>query len=477
MKKTLFFSFGLCFLCANHSFNLLAQEYKSFDLNKYYTPDIVRNGLSLSGSSNGKLDNQTDESQQGEFNANLNVQLYSYLSTRKLVRSISTTMNLSGNTDSEKTLSTGLNSKSSNFNSRFGFNTNYKLYNPQNKFISLGGALSSWYDSGSSNRTDTLEHSDTGNRKYIGANADLYVGAGIGRIENVTEARQALFLIDVFSKNNILSRDLTYNEIWNLAQEMSRIKNKRFLDSRLHLMSEISHVDSFLTANNLITKPDALYFTNLYDIWLYGDAFQRLSGQSIELRLNPDFDVRSFNSKYDNTIDGVYNYSSENNNFRANYSFSLLYQYEKVINQEWQKSANASININLINLNNEQTYSNNNINKMSTKEDIASLSGAYSSGYYPNTRTNIDANINQVLSSSFYNTRTRNGVIETNDQRSLISDTYLEVGTYYYFSPQLRLSASANISNHYFTNDITNSTLQQNRLIGNYSIGLSYSFF
>jgi len=130
MKKTLFFSFGLCFLCANLSFHLSAQEYKNFDLNKYYTPDIVRNGLSLSGSSNGKLDNQTDESQQGEFNANLNVQLYSYLSTRKLVRSISTTMNLSGNTDSEKTLSTGLNSKSSNFNSRYGFNTNYKLYNP-----------------------------------------------------------------------------------------------------------------------------------------------------------------------------------------------------------------------------------------------------------------------------------------------------------------------------------------------------------
>lgn len=477
MKKTLLFSFALCFLCTNLFFQLSAQEYKNFDLNKYYTPDIVRNILNLSGSSNGEIDNKTDEFQQGEFNANLNAQLSSYLSTRKLERSIRATMNLSGNTNSDKTLSTGLNSKSSNFNGWFGFNANYKLYNPQNKFLSFGGALSSGYNTGSSNRADSLEHSDTGNSRYIGSNADLYIGAGIGRIENVTEARQAMFLIDVFSKNNILSRDLTYNEIWNLTQEMSRIKNKRFLDSRLHLMSEISRVDSFLTANNLITKPDALYFTNLYDIWLYGDAFQRLSGQSIELRLNPDFDIRSFNSEYNNTINGVYNYSSENNNISTNYRFSLLYQYEKVINQKWQRSANASIDINLINLNVEQTYSNNNTDKMSIKEDIASLSGTYGIGYYPNTRTNIYANISQVLSSSFYNTRTVNGVIETNNQKALTSNTHFTLGTYYYFSPQLRLSASADISNNYFTNDITNSTLKRNNLYGNYSIGLSYSFF
>ena len=114
---------------------------------------------------------------------------------------------------------------------------------------------------------------------------------------------------------------------------------------------------------------------------------------------------------------------------------------------------------------------------MSIKEDIASLSGTYGIGYYPNTRTNIYANISQVLSSSFYNTRTVNGVIETNNQKALTSNTHFTLGTYYYFSPQLRLSASADISNYYFTNDITNSTLKQNNLYGNYSIGLSYSFF
>ena len=43
MKKHYIFSLCLCFLCTTFSFRLSAQEYNNFDLNKYYTPDIVRN--------------------------------------------------------------------------------------------------------------------------------------------------------------------------------------------------------------------------------------------------------------------------------------------------------------------------------------------------------------------------------------------------------------------------------------------------
>lgn len=45
MKKHYIFSLCLCFLCTTFSFRLSAQEYNNFDLNKYYTPDIVRNAL------------------------------------------------------------------------------------------------------------------------------------------------------------------------------------------------------------------------------------------------------------------------------------------------------------------------------------------------------------------------------------------------------------------------------------------------
>ncbi|MBV5342795.1 hypothetical protein JZU68_03975, partial [bacterium] len=66
------------------------------------------------------------------------------------------------------------------------------------------------------------------------------IGSGSGRIENVSDAQHALFLINDLSKKSILNRDLSNNEINELSKTMTKIKNKRFLDSRLKLIDEIN---------------------------------------------------------------------------------------------------------------------------------------------------------------------------------------------------------------------------------------------
>ncbi|HEY5509098.1 MAG TPA: hypothetical protein VIK29_10525, partial [Paludibacter sp.] len=59
MKKTFIFSIIFCSFIALWANNISAQEYK-YDLNKYYTPDIVRNSLDLNLNSSGRFDNRLD---------------------------------------------------------------------------------------------------------------------------------------------------------------------------------------------------------------------------------------------------------------------------------------------------------------------------------------------------------------------------------------------------------------------------------
>ncbi|MHB9143030.1 MAG: hypothetical protein ACYC25_14255, partial [Paludibacter sp.] len=75
MKQTFITGFILCFFLAVLSFNTSAQEYK-YDLNKYYTPDIVRNQLDVSFNGNGSFNNQTS-TYDSVYNNTLNGSLIS----------------------------------------------------------------------------------------------------------------------------------------------------------------------------------------------------------------------------------------------------------------------------------------------------------------------------------------------------------------------------------------------------------------
>ena len=92
------------------------------------------------------------------------------------------------------------------------------------------------------------------------------LGLGFGRIEDVTDARQAIYMLEALHKNGVLSRQLSNEEVVALAQKISSEKNKRFFDSRLHKIDEISAVDSFFVASKALSKNDASYFTALYDM-------------------------------------------------------------------------------------------------------------------------------------------------------------------------------------------------------------------
>jgi hypothetical protein len=458
----------------------VAQAYKSFDLSTYYTPDIVRNQLDLSGASSGLFNNSMDYVDRNNFSGGLNATFANYMNTRKMIRTISGGLGLSVNNSDYK--SSSLNSKSNSF-THFDFvDVNYQIFNTKRQFLRVGANLGANYGSnfGSStaNNNNNVIQSDSTKIRAFQAGCRLYVGVGVGRIEVVTEAQQAVYLMDAFTKNNVLAGELSHDEIFKLAQEMSRTKNKRFLDARLHLMDEISHVDSFFVSNNLITKQDARYFTNLYDVWLYGDAFERKSGHSIEVQLIPDFHFSSNSSNNSYLVSTTSNFNLAAHEYKLNNTLSVFYQLEKPVNQRWQHSAFVRLNGLLGFENYDYNYKSAGIsdNKSGTDKNVE-LATSYKLGFYPNTRTNIYAQISQNFYRKFSGLVNDYNFSFFSDNISFLSSTGLSLGIYYYISPQLQFSASGSFKTYHNATNLSNINTRKNFSDGQFLLGFNYSFF
>lgn len=475
MKKTLFFSFGLCFLCANLSLNLSAQEYKNFDLNKYYTPDIVRNGLGLTFSANDNIYNRKtsqDSTVVNNFYWYFSPSFSSYKNTRKSTSIISIGGLSNGNIEKNKQTDNSDYRNYSNSDNSFFANYASYFYSKKQNFltIKISGNYNGTYqnDKKSTNNTST-------NSFFNSSSYDMRpsIGIGKGRIELITDARQAIYILDELSSKNKLTNKLSNDEVFNFAQTISKVKNKRFLDARLRKIEEITTVDSFLVKNNYITSQDATYFTTLNDYWEYGALFERYSGHSIELNISP-------NISFGNSLQQYLTSDTENSasTLAFNKEINLIYRFEKSAGLNWQHSFSTNVGLNFSDYTNESIDYSGNLNK--TEEDITSgtLAIRYSLNYFPSTRSRISAYANHYSSITSYDNIKTNNIAQAS---SYSTTTNLATGIVadYYFSQQLRLSTSIGAS--YSSNYISNYNLPDgwfsNLLRFGIGASVAYSFF
>jgi len=468
MKKTSITGFIFCFFVAVLSFNTTAQEYK-YDLNKYYTPDIVRNKLDVSFSGNGSFSNETSTN-DSLFSNNLNGSLIPtfvmYKNTRKLVSQFNVDGSFQaqswGRGDLFDNSNSFLGTQSTN-NLHLGYDA--RFYNPKKQFLSLG-IYGGFRNEGNMNHfTTNSVKTKAGNQDY-GGGIRASFGLGFGRIESVEDARQAIYILDELSKKGVLTRQLSNDEVFQFSQQISRVKNKRFLDSRLHLIDEITSIDSFFVSNNLLTKSDASYFTTLYDYWQYGALYSRKSGHEFAFSLSPAVSLSSDNSLNIDTLiwaHGHFNY------YRG--ELTIAYNYEKPVSLNWQHSAFALIICNST-LYDQATLPETNYPSTIRKYNYnnAYLQGGYSISYYPNTRTNYSVGLSQGLSLNSYDDMDSSTASPVNN---LQSSTSFNLNASYYFSPQFRLSANSRLS--YILNN--SELFKSSGLNGWISASFVYSFF
>ena len=263
-----------------------------------------------------------------------------------------------------------------------------------------------------------------------------------------------------------------------MAREISRIKKKRFFDTRIRKIEELHVIDSFLVANNIISSNDITYFAVLNDNWDYASGPARESGFAVNAGIGNNIQINRISDKYtvDNTvmIDNKY-YS---NIYEAGGFINM--RYAKPLNLYWQTSAGLNTSYG-IEFTRDPQDTENVIDNFETNIFRTSINGLLQ--YLPNSRTSIAIDLTGSYEHS-------------NDERTLPDldpDGYYmrsnlfyvdsSINMYYYFSPRFRVRLLALLSG---SNDLMRvryeSTLPEDKYLThsyfhNVTLTLTYSFF
>jgi hypothetical protein len=170
----------------------------------------------------------------------------------------------------------------------------------------------------------------------------INLGVGKGRLENVTDMQNALWLCQSLEEERRLSRSLTADELNELGRTITQANNTRVLDARKRTRFMLETTDKFFQQKNILTHADIQYFSSLNDILFFAINNQRLSGTEIYARLTPainravgDQTNSPVLTKDENRITnksvlfsaGINKYKPANLRHQNNYGFSLNLNY------------------------------------------------------------------------------------------------------------------------------------------------------
>jgi hypothetical protein len=488
-------------------FSLQLTAQTDFNLSDYINPDYQYRsldfGLGLTGNNSINnseyLDNYTNNRSNNSFNGNLNTNYYSTKNSRFYQGSQYYRFNFSayGSNNKTKAGNSTLAESTSKANSQYlsiGVNSSNRFYNSKKRFIetnlNFSGELG---NSASKNTSDTktypyLYESQSGNYLMSGS---IPLLVGTGRIEEVQDARLAVYILDDLLKSGDLTRTPNKEEILAFSKFITQTKNQRFFDSRIRKIAEITAIDSFLTANGLKGQSDASYYTLINDNWNNSNGPVRATGRRFSIGVAPGF-ATEFDKSTDYSVDSASStefryFKSKNTGQLDSWTLDAIAQYvcEKPINLTWQRSTTASMGYSLYNSNSIYKTYNDDVQTGEMKETVNSPNFSvgiiHSYGYYPNSRTSILFGANAYLHQYWYDRETNDGLTVNSDETDIMSSLFLNCN--YYFSPQLRFSVYINEA-FQFNKEIVNGTagnpddiIKENYFSSHINASITYSLF
>jgi|GEM_PF-2187437 len=253
---------------------------------------------------------------------------------------------------------------------------------------------------------------------------------GIGRVEFVNFARQSEDINRMLEKSTFSKTKLSTNQKTKLANKIAIIQNRRFFDTRLNRIYQIESIDSVLRDLDIISDYGIRYFAELSDAFFYSFRKQRLSGGRFEFILNNKLHFNNKNTTY------------------AALSYELYLPSSYKIQHDFEGTLIGSSTPN--------------------EETQIYINYAYKFGFYPNTRTYMEADISgskNILKPDFsFNTG---------------------VKLSYYISPKFRVNLNGRFvmnkgsSYHLYSNVLYNDfTINQSTPKRyTFDIGLNYAIF
>ncbi len=350
-------------------------------------------------------------------------------------------------------------SRENNSNNNLHIYIYNKFYYKKNHFwgldVNVGTTINSSYLKNFYTQNNPQD-SGTYNNTHSSDNISTLLSFGKGRIENISDYIQALYIINGLEKEKKLSKKINKDEINRLAELISVIKNKRFFDSREKRIYELEQIDSFFVSNNDISNNDIRYFTNLNDNWSYAGNQNRSEGKTFSFFLKPGY---SYMKSINNISDSTLTMKDVNINLSPGFRFNS----NKNFNLYWQRNFNFSFAYSLTRYFSEFHPE---------TSDNLSFSAGYGYAWYPNTRTTVKANL-----YTFYRFDSNNLIFsKTNDYYSNSISFDLNLSGYYYISPKFRLKFDGYFRNH-LNFQTTQNKSRRTSLNYKFMFGIEYSIF
>ena len=380
-------SFYTVLLSSIFTTSLFAQESKLLQNFKYRISNF--NAVTLNADAGGgafkeyftSSNNNFGSSIGGSYNFFTNTDSRKTIISTYILGALNRGENYSSSTDKNKNSFAGSNIY---FN-----NTWYKAKN----YIEIGTTIFGNSGNSSTKNYNNTEIANTKNNSFAFLNT---IAVGRGRIENVTDMQNALWLYRSLKKDKNLNRDLTAEELNNLAKSITKSKNTRVLDFRRRTKFVLKTVDGFLQEKGVIGKSDIDYFSTLNDNLFLANNFERLAGSVFYFNINPQIEGRG--NAY---FDGINSFIQQNNNGIKELSATFGYKKHlpKTLNRQTDFGFAFKTTIAKNTETDKKIYSNNVVlaNKSIYNIEQYGPELFYDHGLYPNTRTNIniraDANI------------------------------------------------------------------------------------
>jgi len=502
MKKITLLAFLLISMVVS-SFKSSVAQNTTFKLSDYKNPDYLYQSLNFNFGLNSNLfGSRYSEAENIANNSfSLNTQAGAdynrYLNSPKAQSELFISFNAgigSNNSNSKDSYSSVDETKNKSFNhaERIVFDGLHRFYNEKQNFIELNGSLSIFNSGNSGNNksysSGTPSTSEETGQKDFDNNFYGSFLMGKGRIEQVQDARMALYLLDDLYGLKREKGSVSNQEVNELAQLITRLKYKRFFDDRLRKIAEITAIDSFMQQKGIVSAPDATYFTSLNDNWGYSNNPIRYSGHRIYTGLDANFRYMYHNDYLEKIIpDDLTN--ARTTKYKSAGLFMVLgYAYEKPTSRKWQNSAGIRGTIGY-HQNSENRIIRNDPNP-DTEENFyteyfpsVNLNGIYGFGYYPSSRTWLT--LNWWIRTGWDKEMDGDSKADKeNISNNFNTSTGPQINAYYYLSEKLRLSFSYNgqfnFFNFKYTSNIPDGS--PDKAINKYwtqyvSAALTYSLF
>ncbi|MCX6318671.1 MAG: hypothetical protein NTW29_15425 [Bacteroidetes bacterium] len=398
--------------------------------------------------------NNTNTSTGANFSGNFNV----IKSTDRQIFSINGT--LYGSAGQQKSKSSTATARANNSGAGGTLGLQSRWFNREN-FTELGAGL------GFNFAGARQSYSDDGNifrSRQTRPEIKLSTGIGKGRLENVTDMQNALWLSKALSEEKRLLRQLSGEELNGLGRAITQANNTRVLDTRRRIQYILEKTDAYLQQTGVLDNKDIRYFSTLNDILFFAPYTTRLSGKERFIRLAGVYNQ--------NRSKGVYTLPQEEYFDKTEEKSILLtagFHFYKPANLTHQNNYGVSANLSKrkFPINSRRTSGGIITTDISRSWDFkrAGISAFYEHGFYPGTRTIVTTGIT-----------TESGYQKSGDESGFYNITNFSANLSYFISYRSRFWVISELAlNHknYINNTLYNPDNAVNRFYFNAGLTVS----